>query len=104
MAVHRDATIEDEKVIRPIDRPLVEEAGFIVLSGNLFDAAIMKTSVISEDFRARYLCQPGHEGVFEGTAFVFDGSADYHDRINDPDLPIDDYAAYAIALRYLRAR
>lgn len=90
----REAT--DREVIRPFDAPLMDRAGFLVLKGNLFDFAIMKTSVISEEFRARYLCQPGHEGVFEGTAFVFDGSADYHARINDPDLPIDENSILVI--------
>ncbi|RJL05822.1 dihydroxy-acid dehydratase [Paracoccus aestuarii] len=84
----REAT--DREVIRPYDAPLMDRAGFLVLKGNLFDFAIMKTSVISDDFRARYLSRPGHEGVFEGTAFVFDGSGDYHDRINDPALAIDE--------------
>ena len=83
----REAT--DREVIRSFDAPLMARAGFLVLRGNLFDFAIMKTSVISDDFRARFLSRPGHEGVFEGTAFVFDGSADYHARINDPALPID---------------
>jgi xylonate dehydratase len=79
----------DAEVILPVEQPLMEKAGFLVLSGNLFDMAIMKTSVISEDFRARYLSRPGHEGVFEGRAIVFDGSDDYHHRINDPALGID---------------
>src|SRR3546814_13221486 len=61
-----------------------------LLSGNLFDAAIMKTSVISPAFRERYLCRPGHENVFEGRAIVFEGPEDYHHRINDPALAIDD--------------
>src|SRR3712207_7465306 len=59
-------------------------------SGNLFDFGIMKTSVISEEFRARYLSEPGREGVFEGRAVVFDGSDGYHHRINDPDLGNDE--------------
>ena len=80
----RDATIEDEKVIRPFATPLKEEAGFLVLSGNLFDAAIMKTSVISPEFRARYLSNPGDPDAFEGPAVVFDGPEDYHHRIDDP--------------------
>jgi len=80
----RDATIEDEKVIRPFATPLKEEAGFLVLSGNLFDAAIMKTSVISPEFRARYLSNPGDADAFEGPAVVFDGPEDYHHRIDDP--------------------
>jgi len=79
----------DRDVIRAYDEPLMEKAGFLVLTGNLFDMAIMKTSVISDDFRARYLSRPGHEGVFEGRAIVFDGSDDYHHRINDPALGID---------------
>jgi len=80
----RDATIEDEKVIRPFATPLKDEAGFLVLSGNLFDAAIMKTSVISPEFRARYLSNPGDPDAFEGPAVVFDGPEDYHHRIDDP--------------------
>ncbi|WP_225007186.1 MULTISPECIES: IlvD/Edd family dehydratase [Novosphingobium] len=84
----RDATIEDEKVIRPFAQPLREEAGFLVLTGNLFDAAIMKTSVISEEFRARYLSNPDDPDAFEGPAVVFDGPEDYHHRIDDPALGI----------------
>lgn len=84
----REAT--DREVIRPYDAPLKSRAGFLVLKGNLFDFAIMKTSVISADFRARYLSRPGHEGVFEARAVVFEGSEDYHARINDPVLGIDE--------------
>lgn len=80
----------DREVIRPYDQPLKEQAGFLVLSGNLFDVAIMKTSVIGPDFCARYLSRPGHEGCFEGRAIVFDGSDDYHHRIDDPALDIDE--------------
>lgn len=80
----------DREVIRPYDQPLKEQAGFLVLSGNLFDVAIMKTSVIGPDFRARYLSRPGNEGCFEGRAIVFDGSDDYHHRIDDPALDIDE--------------
>ena len=80
----------DREVIRSFDAPLMERAGFRVLTGNLFDFAIMKTSVISEEFRARYLSTPGHENIFEGRAVVFDGSEDYHARINDPALGIDE--------------
>ena len=80
----RGVAIEDEKVIRPFAQPLVEEAGFIVLSGNLFDAAIMKTSVISPEFRDRYLSNPDDLNAFEGPAVVFDGPEDYHHRIDDP--------------------
>ena len=80
----------DRAVIYPYSAPLKERAGFLVLSGNLFDFAIMKTSVIGDEFRQRYLSRPGHEGVFEARAIVFDGSDDYHHRINDPSLDIDE--------------
>ncbi|KRB92643.1 IlvD/Edd family dehydratase [Duganella sp. Root198D2] len=79
----------DREMIYPFEQPLKKQAGFLVLKGNLFDFAIMKTSVISADFRQRYLSAPGHEGVFECRAVVFDGSDDYHARINDPALEID---------------
>ncbi|MCA1717607.1 MAG: dihydroxy-acid dehydratase family protein [Actinobacteria bacterium] len=78
----------DPEMIAPYDAPLQERAGFLVLSGNLFDFAIIKTSVISDEFRARYMREPGREGIFEGRAVVFDGAEDYHHRINDPDLDI----------------
>jgi dihydroxy-acid dehydratase len=87
----RSTTIQDDKVIRPIDDPLKTDAGFVVLSGNLFDSAIMKTSVISEEFRERYLSNPEHPGMFEGKAVVFDGPEDYHHRIDDPALQIDEH-------------
>ncbi len=83
-------TSSDRDMIYPFASPLREKAGFLVLSGNLFDFAILKTSVISPEFRARYLSRPGAEGVFEGRAVVFDGSDDYHQRINDPALAIDE--------------
>lgn len=89
-------TTTDREVILPYGSPLMERAGFLVLKGNLFDFAIMKTSVISDEFRSRYLSRPGHEGVFEGTAFVFDGSADYHNRINDPNLDINENSILVI--------
>jgi dihydroxy-acid dehydratase len=82
----RNATIEDEKVIRPFGAPLVSHAGFLVLKGNLFDSAIMKTSVIGPEFRERYLSNPEDPEAFEGTAVVFDGPEDYHRRIDDPAL------------------
>ena len=81
---------EDREMIRPFADPLQEKAGFKVLRGNLFDFAILKTSVISEEFRQRYLCRPGHEGVFVARAIVFEGSEDYHARINDPALDVDE--------------
>jgi dihydroxy-acid dehydratase len=80
----------DREVIHRFAAPLMERAGFLVMRGNLFDFAIMKTSVISEEFRSRYLSTAGSEGIFEGRAVVFDGSGDYHERINDPALEIDE--------------
>jgi dihydroxy-acid dehydratase len=80
----------DREVVFPFAAPMRERAGFLVLKGNLFDFAIMKTSVISDSFRARYLSTPGSEGIFECNAAVFDGSDDYHARINDPSLGIDE--------------
>ena len=85
----RKAVIEDARVIRPFGQPLKAEAGFIVLRGNLFDSAIMKTSVISDEFRNRYLSNPDDPEAFEGPAIVFDGPEDYHARIDDPTLDID---------------
>ncbi|MBO9579306.1 MAG: dihydroxy-acid dehydratase family protein [Sphingobium sp.] len=84
----KDARIADERVIRPFVQPVRKEAGFLVLSGNLFDAAIMKTSVIGEEFRTRYLNNPDDPNAFEGTAVIFDGPEDYHARIDDPSLGI----------------
>jgi dihydroxy-acid dehydratase len=78
----------DERVIRPYDRPLKEKAGFLVLTGNLFHSAIMKTSVISAEFRARYLDDPDDPEAFEGRAVVFDGPEDYHARIDEPSLEV----------------
>ena len=86
----RNTTIQDDKVIRHFDNPLKTEAGFLVLRGNLFDNAIMKTSVISTEFRDRYLNNPASPGAFEGKAVVFDGPEDYHHRIDDPSLEIDE--------------
>jgi dihydroxy-acid dehydratase len=87
---NRDAVCWDREIIRPFDRPLKQQAGFAVLSGSLFDSAIMKTSVISADFRRRYLENPEDPGAFEGRAVVFEGPEDYHHRINDPALAIDE--------------
>ncbi|KFB09587.1 IlvD/Edd family dehydratase [Nitratireductor basaltis] len=87
----RDAKIEDERVIRPYDQPLKEKAGFRVLKGNLFSSAIMKLSVVDEEFRKRYLSNPDDPMAFEGRAIVFDGPEDYHDRIDDPALDIDEH-------------
>jgi len=85
---HAKAT--NPAVIRPHDQPLKAQAGFKVLRGNLFDSAIMKTSVISEEFRRRYLSDPNDPNAFEGRAVVFDGPEDYHRRIDDPALGIDE--------------
>jgi len=79
----------DREVIRSYSQPMIRQAGFAVLSGSLFDAAVMKTSVISADFRKQYLERAGDEGAFEGIAIVFEGPEDYHHRINDADLPVD---------------
>ena len=81
----------DHDVIRPLSDPLREKAGFLVLSGNLFDSALMKTSVISKDFHDRFLSDKGREGIHEARAIVFEGPEDYHDRINDPALGIDEH-------------
>jgi len=78
------------EVIRPYGRPLKAQAGFKVLRGNLFDSAIMKTSVISDEFRKRYLSNPKDPNAFEGRAVVFDGPEDYHRRVDDPALAIDE--------------
>jgi dihydroxy-acid dehydratase len=86
----RDASILDTKVIKPFNEPMKTRAGFSVLRGNLFDAAIMKTSVISDEFRSRYLSNPKDPDAFEGRAVVFDGPEDYHARIDDPALNIDE--------------
>src|SRR5580698_10579075 len=92
----RHARIEDERVIRPFKHPLKERAGFSILRGNLFDSAIMKTSVIGEDFRARYLSNPADPDAFEGRAVVFDGPEDYHTNINNPALAIDEHTLLVI--------
>src|SRR5438874_6872694 len=80
-----------EEVIWPFDKPLKKDAGFIVLSGNLFDSAIMKTSVISKEFADRYLSNSKDPDAFEGRAVVFDGPEDYHKRLDDPALNIDEH-------------
>ena len=87
----RNTPIQDDKVIRRFDNPLKKEAGFLVLRGNLFDSAVMKTSVISQEFKDRYLSDPKHPNMFEGKAVVFDGPEDYHHRIDDPARGIDEY-------------
>ncbi|MGB7035508.1 MAG: IlvD/Edd family dehydratase [Xanthobacteraceae bacterium] len=86
------AKTTNAKVIWPYDKPMKAEAGFKVLRGNLFDSAIMKTSVISDEFRQRYLSNPKDLNAFEGRAAVFDGPEDYHRRIDDPALGIDEHS------------
>lgn len=92
----REAKAQDADVIRPYGKPMKRAAGFRVLRGNLFDSAIMKTSVISDDFRKRYLSDPGDPEAFEGRAVVFEGPEDYHARIDDPSLGIDEDAILII--------
>jgi dihydroxy-acid dehydratase len=87
----RGAEIEDERVIRRFDAPVKAAAGFSILRGNLFDCAIMKLSVIGPEFRDRYLSNPDDPDAFEGRVVVFDGPEDYHARIDDPSLGIDDH-------------
>lgn len=84
------AQIEDARVIKPLAEPMLANAGLTVLAGNLFEAAVMKTSVISDAFRARYLSNPADPDAFEGRAIVFEGPEDYHARIDDPALGIDE--------------
>ena len=85
-----EAPAPDGDVIRPVKSALREKAGFLVLTGNLFETAIIKTSGISADFRQRYLSKPGSEDCFECRAVVFDGPEDYHARVNDPSLAMDE--------------
>jgi len=92
----RHALKADGEVIKTYDKPMLNQAGFAVLGGNLFDSAIMKTSVISPEFREKYLEREGDRDAFEGTAIVFEGPEDYHHRINDPKLPIDENSILVI--------
>src|SRR5690606_36386812 len=82
----RDVENLNTDVIRPYDNPLMQDAGFMVLKGNLFDSALLKTCVISDSFRQRYLSRAGDENAFEGRAIVFEGPEHYHVRFNDPAL------------------
>ena len=91
-----DRESHDREMIRSRHEPLVKAAGFVVMTGNLFDTAIMKTSVITDEYRDRYLSTPGSENVFEGRAIVFEGSEDYHERINDDALGIDERSILVI--------
>ncbi len=86
----QDWESRDTEIIKTVAEPMREKAGFLVLSGNLFDSALMKTSVISRAFHERYLAVPGKEGIHEARAIVFEGPEDYYDRIDDPKLAIDE--------------
>ncbi len=86
---YADTTTKDTDVIRTFLKPMLENAGFIILKGNIFDSAVMKTSVISDNFRSQYLSKPNNKNVFELRAIVFEGPEDYHSRINDSQLNID---------------
>ncbi|MDV7141106.1 IlvD/Edd family dehydratase [Tropicimonas sp. TH_r6] len=94
--IYADAEVTNTEVIRPFGDPLKDAAGFVNLKGNLFDSAIMKTSVISEDFRARYLSEDGDLDAFEGRAVVFEGPEQYHATIEDPALEIDEHCILVI--------
>ena len=86
----KNTPVQDPLVIWPFKKPMKAEAGFLNMKGNLFDSAIMKTSVISQAFRERYLSNPKDPNAWEGRAIVFDGPEDYHHRLDDPKLKIDD--------------
>jgi dihydroxy-acid dehydratase len=86
----------DREVIRAYEKPLLESAGYVVMSGNIFDSAVMKISVIDKDFRSRFLSHPDRPNVFEGRAIVFEGPEDYHHRIEDPSLEIEEQSVLII--------
>ena len=86
----------DREVIRPYRAPMKENAGYAVMSGNLFDSAVMKVAVIDREFRERFLSDPAHPNVFEGKAIVFEGPEDYHARIEDPDLGVDEMSVLIV--------
>ena len=86
----------DREVIRSYANPMLEAAGYVVMSGNLFDSAVMKISVIDKEFRKRFLSDPDRPNVFEGKAIVFEGPEDYHHRIEDPDLGVEDQSVLII--------
>src|SRR6202167_3633293 len=93
---YKDARSLDTNVIRTYDHPLKQNAGLLVVSGNLFTSALVKTSVISDVFRQRYLSEPGNEDSFVARAVVFDGPEDYRKRIEDPSLPIDEHSILVV--------
>ncbi len=93
---YKDARSLDSNVIRSYDNPLKQDAGLLVVSGNLFSSALVKTSVISDEFRRRYLSEPGSEDCFVARAVVFEGPEDYHKRIEDPSLGIDEHSILVV--------
>jgi dihydroxy-acid dehydratase len=86
----------DREVIRSYAKPMMERAGYVVLSGNIFDSAVMKISVIDKEFRSRFLSDPSRPNVFEGKAIVFEGPEDYHDRLDDPALGVEEQSVLII--------
>jgi dihydroxyacid dehydratase/phosphogluconate dehydratase len=92
----KDVPDGDREVIRSYASPMKEAAGYVVMSGNLFESAVMKISVIDQDFRSRFLSNPDRPNVFEGRAIVFDGPEDYHERIEDPSLNIEEQSVLII--------
>ena len=92
----RDVPDGDREVIRSYGNPMKEAAGYVVMSGNLFDSAVMKISVIDQEFRRRFLSNPARPNVFEGKAIVFEGPEDYHHRIEDPDLGVEEQSVLII--------
>ena len=86
----------NREVIRAYTKPMKDHAGYVVMTGNLFESAVIKMSVIDQEFRDRYLSNPAHPNVFEGKAIVFEGPEDYHDRIEDPDLGVEDQSVLII--------
>ena len=92
----KDVPDGDREVIRAYAKPMMAAAGYVVMSGNLFESAVMKTSVIDQEFRDRFLSNPTRPNVFEGKAIVFEGPEDYHARIEDPDLGVEEQSVLVI--------
>src|ERR1700680_71180 len=93
---YQGAKTLDANIIRPFEKPLMQKAGFLVVTGNLFESALVKTSVISKDFRSRFLSTPGSEDCFTARAIVFEGPEDYRANINDPALQIDEHCILVV--------
>ena len=92
----KDVPDGEREVIRSYSAPMMQAAGYVVMSGNLFDSAVMKISVIDQEFRRRFLSNPDRPNVFEGKAIVFEGPEDYHHRIEDPDLGVEEQSVLII--------